>query len=358
MDVSRQKFYICEQMETVREALKQWFATHKRDLPWRNTHDPYLIWLSEVILQQTRIDQGLPYYQRFIARFPNVYQLAQAEEEEVLNLWQGLGYYNRARNLHHTAQVIANTYQGQFPADFEGLKKLKGIGDYTAAAISSMAFDQPHAVVDGNVYRVLARLFGITHPVNSTKGKKAFQARAEALLERENPGAFNEALMDFGAIQCKAASPKCGICPLQSYCYAFQHNRVETLPVKTKKIKRKTRYFHYVVLSNADGIVLKQRGADDIWQKLFDFPLKEARQGESINQKELADWLGVPTDTLQYQKQYKHVLTHQDIIAHFYLVNKKSLDFKAENFIFVPWEDFSQYPLPRLIDRFCKEQLS
>lgn len=344
-------------MKTVREKLIQWFDTFQRDLPWRHTHDPYMIWLSEIILQQTRIDQGLPYYHRFIERFPDVYELAHASEDEVLNLWQGLGYYNRARNLHHTAQVIARNYSGEFPGTYEELKKLKGIGDYTAAAISSMAFDQPQAVVDGNVYRVLSRLFGIKKPVNSTAGKKAFKEKAEKLLDRHQPGKFNEALMDFGAIQCKSASPKCGICPLQSQCYAFHHNEVNTLPVKEKKLKRRTRYFHYVVMATEEGIVLKQRGANDIWQKMFDFPLWENNNNEAVTEKELAEWLNIPEKELVFQARYKHVLTHQDIIAYFYMSNHFLLDKNRENFIFVEWKEVNNYALPRLIQRFYDDYL-
>lgn len=345
-------------MEKVQKALKSWFSKYKRELPWRDTHDPYLIWLSEIILQQTRIDQGLPYYHRFIERFPDVFHLAKATEDEVLNMWQGLGYYNRARNLHHTAKVIAYEYNGEFPKNFTALKKLKGIGDYTASAISSMAFDEPQAVVDGNVYRVLSRLFGIREPVNSTAGKKAFKEKAEALLDKSNPGSFNEALMDFGAIQCKSAAPKCAICPLQENCFAFRHNQVNQLPVKDKKLKRRTRYFYYLVMSNKEGIVLRQRGDNDIWKKLYDFPLHEAKNGNNQGKEALANNFDLEATSLYYFGKYKHVLTHQDIIAHFYHFNRIKLDKNEKFFIFVKWKHLKNYALPRLIQRFYDDFLS
>ncbi len=339
-------------MKELREALNKWFGKYKRDLPWRRTHDPYLIWLSEIILQQTRIEQGLPYYKKFVERFPDVFQLAEANEEEVLNLWQGLGYYNRARNMHHTAKVIATEYNGVFPESPEDLKKLKGIGDYTASAISSMAFDKPHAVVDGNVYRVLARIFGIREAVNTAQGKKVFKQKAETLLDRNQPGTFNEALMDFGAIQCKSASPKCAICPVQQYCYAFHHNEVEKLPLKSKRVKKKTRYFHYVVMCDTYGLLLRKRGDEDIWRNMFDFPLWEAKNGEVINKSDLADWLNLPFKRLVYKKQLDHVLTHQNIKAYFYYSDGIFSAKKNKNFIFVPWAQLENYPLPRLIERF------
>lgn len=340
--------------DKIRDKLLAWFRDFKRDLPWRRSHDPYRIWLSEVIMQQTRIEQGLPYYEAFTEQFPTVYDLAGASEDQVLNLWQGLGYYNRARNLHHTAQVIASDHGGRFPADYDELIKLKGIGEYTAAAIASMAFDKPHVVVDGNVNRVVARLFGIQEPVNTTAGKKAVKNWAETLLDHSEPGNFNEALMDFGAIQCTAANPKCGICPLQDHCYAFLHSQTLELPRKAKKLKRRTRYFYYLVLANSYGIALRQRGTDDVWQRMYDFPLiekspKEPFQAGALN--ELAETHQVaPT----YLANYKHVLTHQDIIANFYTINSFDLATIKQKFIFISWEELSKYALPRLIDRFLK----
>lgn len=343
--------------DLIRNHLKSWFQTFKRDLPWRRTHDPYFIWLSEVILQQTRIDQGLPYYRRFAARFPSIADLANASEDEVLNMWQGLGYYNRARNLHQTAQVIAKEYNCEFPKDYRSLISLKGIGEYTASAIASMAFNLPYPVVDGNVNRVIARLYGIEEPVNTTAGKKAIKAKAENLLDKEAPGEFNEAMMDFGAIQCTSVNPKCGICPIQTYCYAFQHNQTAELPLKAKKLKRKTRYFYYLVLANENGIVLRQRGTNDVWQHLFDFPLIECGPGQVFEPKDLLNLVNNSENGPSYIGYYKHVLTHQDIIASFYKLNIFDLQSLASNFIFIEWEDLENYAVPRLIDRFLKDNI-
>ena len=340
-----------------KQKLLSWFQTFKRDLPWRQTHDPYFIWLSEVILQQTRIDQGMPYYQRFVERFPTVFDLAEASEDEVLKHWQGLGYYNRARNLHHTAKVIAGTYHGTFPDDYERIRQLKGIGEYTAAAIASMAFDLPYVVVDGNVNRVMARLFGIQEPINTTAGKKAVKARAQELLDHEAPGNFNEALMDFGAIQCTATQPKCGICPLQADCYAFNHNQTAVLPRKEKKVKRRPRYFYYLVPANDQGLVIRQRGTDDIWQRMFDFPLIEHQPGESFATEELLELIPSPEGNPTYLGRYNHVLTHRDIFAEFYVINSFGLGNISHNFIFVSWSELSNYAVPRLIDRFLKDNM-
>ncbi len=338
----------------IRAKLQAWFRDFKRDLPWRWSHDPYRIWLSEVIMQQTRIDQGLPYYEAFAEQFPTVYDLAKASEDQVLNLWQGLGYYNRARNLHYTAQVIASDYGGTFPEEYDELIKLKGVGEYTAAAIASMAFDKPHAVIDGNVNRVVARLFGIQKPVNTTAGKKAVKYWAETLLDHSEPGTFNEALMDFGAIQCTAANPKCGICPLQGDCYAFMYNQTLELPAKAKKLKRRTRYFNYLVLANSYGIALRQRGTNDVWQRMYDFPLIEKSPNETFQVGALNELAETHQIVPTYLANYKHVLTHQDIIANFYLINSFDLAIIKEKFIFIPWQELSNYALPRLIDRFLE----
>lgn len=341
----------------IRKKLKTWFHSFKRDLPWRHSHDPYRIWLSEVMLQQTRIDQGLPYFNRFIERFPTVFELAEASEAEVLNLWQGLGYYSRARNLHQTAKTIVSDYEGLFPQDYNSLLQLKGVGEYTAAALASMAFNQPYAVVDGNVNRVIARLFGIHEPVNTTQGKKAIKAWAEQLLDHEHPGSFNEALMDFGAIQCTSATPKCGICPLQDDCYAQQHNEIQKLPLKTKKLKRRTRYFYYLVMTNTAGVVLRQRGDKDVWQHLYDFPVIERSPGESFDKAQLTALTKQPPDAVRFLATYKHVLTHQDIFADFYTINSFDLALVKQDFIFVEWENLSAYAVPRLIDRFLKAHM-
>ncbi len=237
-----------------------WYLINQRDLPWRRSKNPYLIWLSEIILQQTRIAQGISYYEKFANEFVDIFALARADEKHILKLWQGLGYYSRARNLHATAKIIAEKYQGQFPKTYEELIALKGVGDYTASAIASIAFDQAHAVVDGNVYRVLSRVFGISTPINESKGIKEFKLLAQTLLHIEDPGTYNQALMEFGALICTPKKPKCGSCIFNDSCYALQNKTIDTLPVKLKKLKVKKRYFNYLVVDdNGESTIVKQR---------------------------------------------------------------------------------------------------
>lgn len=342
-------------MKEIREAILSWFGENKRELPWRSTHDPYFIWLSEVILQQTRIEQGLPYYHRFVNRFPKVEDLANADEAEVLKLWQGLGYYNRARNLHFTAKTIVNEYDGRFPSDFHELKKLKGIGDYTASAIASMAFDQPHAVVDGNVNRVLARVFGIKEATNSTEGQKRFKQTAQELLDDQNPGTFNEAMMDFGATQCLPVNPHCGLCPLQSWCYAYHHNAIEQLPHKAPKAKKRTRYLHYLVVPSEKGIWLRKRGDRDIWRNLYDFPLIETKDNIFLDSHMLSKELAIE-ETPEWLGEYRHTLTHQNIVGRFYKLKHLNNDKKSLGYIFTDWDSLHKYALPRLIEKFFQEK--
>ena len=246
----------------------EWFEENRRSLPWRETSDPYAIWLSEIILQQTRIQQGMAYWQRFVERWPTVEQLAAATEDEVLRLWQGLGYYTRARNLHAAAQQIVA--MGGFPTTFEGIRSLKGVGDYTAAAIASIAFGLPVAVVDGNVYRVLARHFGIDTPINTTEGKKLFAALAQEMLPPDRPSDYNQAMMDFGAIQCTPTSPRCLLCPLMESCEALRKGRVGELPVKLKKLKIQTRHLTYIYIRYKGETAIHRRGEGDIWQGLWE----------------------------------------------------------------------------------------
>ena len=251
------------------QILEDWYAQNGRyDLPWRQTDDPYLIWISEIILQQTRVAQGYDYYQRFAERFPDVFSLANAEEDEVLKMWQGLGYYSRARNLHCAAKSVAEA--GKFPESYDGVRRLKGIGDYTAAAICSFAYRQPHAVVDGNVYRVLSRIFGIETPIDSTEGKKQFAELAHELLDKKNPHIYNSAIMDFGALQCVPKSPDCTVCPFARRCLALQNNTVVELPIKAKKTAVTNRYFVYVYIEDGKNLLLHRRGAGDIWQGLYE----------------------------------------------------------------------------------------
>ena len=254
--------------------LIDWYLSNQRELPWRKTKNPYHIWLSEIMLQQTRVAQGLPYYLRFTEEFPTVFDLAEASEEKVLKLWQGLGYYSRARNLHFTAKEIVKNHQGQFPSDYHQLLKLKGIGSYTAAAITSFAFNQPYAVVDGNVIRVLSRVFGIEIPYDSVTGKKRFQQLAQELLIKNKPGMYNQAIMEFGALQCKPKSPNCSICPMQDFCIAYQAMEVHAFPVRSKKIKVKERFLHFLMIQTDNGICIGKRKSG-IWNGLYEFPFFE-----------------------------------------------------------------------------------
>ena len=314
----------------------QWFRENGRALPWRETRDPYAIWLSEIILQQTRIDQGLPYWERFMQRWPTVDALAAASEDEVLREWQGLGYYSRARNLHAAAKQVAAL--GGFPTDIKGLLSLKGIGDYTAAAIGSFAFGLPAAVVDGNVYRVLARHYGISTPINTTEGKKEFQALAQALLPTANGqkliANYNQALMDFGAIHCTPAKPLCLQCPLQESCVAFREGRTAELPVKQKTLKIKERHLIYIYIRYKGETALRRRPAGDIWQGLYEPWLAEE----------------VPCGAVLLRQRVKHVLTHRILYADFYLWNPAERPSLPEDYFWIPEADIDNYGVPRLIE--------
>ena len=304
-------------------ALLAWYPRHRRDLPWRHTRDPYAIWLSEVILQQTRVAQGLPYYETFLRAYPTVQDLAAAPEAEVLRYWQGLGYYSRARNMHRTARQVVEEYVGYFPNSYAGLLKLRGIGPYTAAAIASFAFDEPVAVLDGNVYRVLARLFGLHSDIAAPSSRKEFQAVADQHIPASAPADFNQAIMEFGAIQCTPAKPDCLFCPVQPSCWAFQHGQVTLLPVKSKAKKARTRYFHYFVLRHGTLVYLRERSGKDIWQGLYDFALAETDAAELPAAELLRhlNALGAAIDTSQAAEPstaYRHVLSHQKLEVRFH----------------------------------------
>lgn len=333
----------------------QWFRENGRVLPWRETRDPYAIWLSEIILQQTRIDQGRPYWERFMQRWPTVEDLASASEDEVLREWQGLGYYSRARNLHTAAkQIVAS---GRFPKTYDDIRKLKGVGDYTAAAIGSIAFDLPVAVVDGNVYRVLARHFGISTPINSTEGKKEFTSLAQELLlpalnrEGQGAGLYNQAMMDFGALQCTPSSPLCPSCPLQETCSALHENRVGELPVKQKTLKIKERRFTYVYIRYAGETAIHRRPAGDIWQGLYE-PLCIEVRGERLEVREM---LGEPGHFLPLKTNVKHILTHRIIYADFYLWEPTERPSLPDGYFWVKEEDLDQYGVPRLVELLLEE---
>lgn len=337
-----------------------WYTKNKRDLPWRNITNPYFIWLSEIILQQTRVEQGMSYYLNFTKEFPTINKLANASEEEVIKLWQGLGYYSRARNLHATAKHISSTLKGKFPTNYNDLLQLKGIGPYTAAAISSFAFNLPHAVVDGNVYRLLARVFGVKTPIDSTQGKKEFQELANELLDKKQPSTFNQAMMEFGAIKCKPHNPDCSTCVLNSICIAYSKKMVAKLPVKEKTTKVRNRYFNYIVLKHKNKIVIKKRVDNDIWKNLYDFPLiettKELRELELLKTVEWKKVIGNSAYTIHaVSKTYKHVLSHQKIFARFWEVRTNTPITVNSNYLLINKKDFEKYPIPRLVDIFIND---
>lgn len=346
-------------MNITQDTLLKWFDANRRDLPWRHNPTPYEVWLSEVILQQTRVSQGMEYYLRFIERWPTVVELAKASEEEVLKMWQGLGYYSRARNLHHCAQQVTSEYEGQFPSDYEKLKRLKGIGDYTAAAIASIAFNLPHAVVDGNVYRVLARLYDIDTPININEGQKLFAQLAEDLLNRKQPGLHNQALMEFGALHCTPKNPDCMLCPLQAQCLAFAHQTVMQRPVKLQKVKVTTRYFNYLVIKTNDCIYLHKRSDNDIWKNLYDFPCIESEQPMSVEEivaseqfKQIIE--NKPFIIVKASPVFIHKLTHRTILAQFIEIKleKKLLRIETKDLFLTPETDLGTFPIPRLIDLY------
>lgn len=315
-----------------------WFQENGRALPWRETKDPYAIWLSEIILQQTRIAQGWEYWERFMAQYPKVEDLAAASEDEVLRLWQGLGYYSRARNLHAAAKQIVAL--GKFPDTLENIKALKGVGDYTAAAIGSFAFDIPAAVVDGNVYRVLSRYFGIDTPINSTQGKKEFAALAQSLIPASDAVAYNQGMMDFGAIQCTPQSPKCLLCPLAETCVALREGRVEELPVKLKTLKVQTRRLAYIYIRCNGEIAIHRRGEGDIWQGLW----------EPYNVSGLPALPTFEAPLVLKAKDVKHVLTHRILLADFYLLETKIRPLLPDDYIWIKESEISEYGIPRLIE--------
>jgi A/G-specific adenine glycosylase len=344
-------------METwFRKGLAAWYAQNKRDLPWRATTDPYKIWLSEVILQQTQVSQGLSYYTRFVGKFPTVSDLAHATEDQVLKLWQGLGYYSRARNLHHAAKTIASEHRGKFPMEYEAIKGLKGIGDYTAAAIASFAFDLPHAVVDGNVYRVLSRVFGIHSPIDEGTGRRHFQELADELLDKKQPAIHNQAIMEFGSQYCKPVSPDCAHCIFKTKCVALQENSVHLLPLKKKKVKVKKRYFNYILIADPQkNIQVSKRASKDIWKGLYEFSLIETKRDTSpnllFNSQEYKEIMSRGFSLLYSSKRYKHVLTHQQLHARFYVIRTKKINGSR----IVNLDTIDQLAFPRLIEKFLKD---
>lgn len=332
---------------------------NKRDLPWRYTHEPYQIWLSEIMLQQTRIEQGLPYYYKFIKAYPSVFDLAEAPLEQVLKLWQGLGYYSRARNLHETATYVAYKLNGVFPDNYIELKKLKGVGEYTASAIASICYGEPVAVVDGNVYRVLSRVFGMGTPINSTAGIREFKKLAGQLIDFKDPATYNQAIMEFGALHCKPQNPACETCIFNDKCVALREKKVKELPVKLKKTKVKKRYFNYLVFDlHNDKTILEQRTGKGIWNGLYQFPLVESKEliGENklVEDKRFREIVEDRNFSVEVfnEEPVVHKLSHQHLFTRFWLINctatsKKTIDIG----------EVEKYPVPVLIENFLNEYL-
>lgn len=337
-------------------ALLPWYRENQRPLPWRRSADPYRIWLSEVILQQTRVDQGLAYWHRFVERYPTVAGLAQAPEDEVLRLWQGLGYYSRARNLRTAAQQVLNEHGGRFPADHAALLRLKGVGDYTASAISSICFGIAEPVVDGNVFRVLARVFGIATPMDSTEGRKRFRALASELIDRQQPGDHNQAVMELGATVCTPKNPRCGDCPVARKCVAMKERRIAELPVKAKRIVARERHFNYLRVETKDGVLLQKRTGQDIWQGLWELPLIEMDKPLTKRAFKVAikKQLGADWTVIAHEGPVKHVLSHQVIHAVFWEVLPPKGFKPPQDWKRVPVEQLDSHALPRLLERYVE----
>lgn len=335
--------------------LLKWYNSNKRVLPWRQTQNPYFIWLSEVILQQTRVEQGMPYYLKFAEAFPTVQELAAATEDEVLRLWQGLGYYSRARNMHATARMIVDCYGGKFPSEYKDILALKGVGEYTAAAIVSFAYNKPYATVDGNVFRVLSRIFGVDEYIDTGKGKKLFTELATELIDKKSPGEYNQAIMDFGSLQCVPKSPNCGNCPFSDLCFAYNHKVIDSLPRKKGKIVTKDRFFNYLDISVGDKLFLRKREGNDIWKGLYEFPLIETDERKTFDQliheseyKKIESTLG--EIRLVSTKEFKHVLSHQVIHAVFYKL--EVAQFNDANYLKIDRGELGDYGVSRLIEKY------
>lgn len=335
-----------------------WYQNEGRDFPWRRTKSPFKVWLSEIILQQTRTSQGLNYYLKFIESFPSIKDLAEANEEDVLKLWQGLGYYSRARNLHHAARHIHHELNGIFPKSYKELLKLKGVGPYTAAAISSICYKEVSAAVDGNIYRILSRVFDVDIPINSSKGIRTFQKLADKLVCHIEPGDYNQALMDLGATICKPKNPKCSLCPVETMCLAFAKNTTNKRPVKIKPTKIKTRQLNYFCIECDGEFLMKKRNGNDIWKNLYDFPLKESenhdQKDESNHLENIHTFLGQEAYHYHLTKQYTHKLSHQklNIIIHHITVKNPIL---KNNWLSLNREEVLKLPVPKPIEKFFEE---
>lgn len=345
--------------------LLHWYDNaEKRDLPWKKNADPYHIWLSEIMLQQTRVEQGTPYFIKFTATYPNITELANASEDEILKLWQGLGYYARARNMHFSAKTVRDRYEGIFPSEYEQIRALKGVGDYSAAAIASFAFGLPYAVVDGNVYRVLSRFFGIETPIDSAEGKKIFQQLASELLNKNRPGDYNQAIMDFGATLCKPTNPLCSECPLTKNCEALKNQKIDILPVKGKKMTKRKRFFYYFVWkSPEDKTIIRKRGKGDIWTGLYDFPLIETEKEEKILVLRQSNywntWLkdiSIEKKSVKFSTTYRQLLTHQNILAIFVEISSEipAYFFENKDYMIINIGNLSDFALPKTIQDYLE----
>lgn len=357
----------------------KWYQENKRDLPWRHTRDPYVIWLSEVILQQTRVDQGRPYFERFVEQFPTVEDFAHASEDEILRLWQGLGYYSRARNMHLAAKMVVKDFQGQFPKDYRTLLQLKGIGEYTASAIASFAADEARAVLDGNVFRVLSRYFGIATPINSSAGKKEFQSLAQEVLDENHPALHNQAIMEFGALHCTPKKPVCSSCPLRFSCVALATDVVSELPVKLKPKPARIRIFHYLLIRQGDQILMNKRGPGDIWQNLYELPLIEdttalhiaptprsmdpphvtiGPPGSAHFYAQLHQYFGPNAQAILLEGPVKHVLSHQHLYAYFWSVQVSVSEIKKKAaWNYVNTKELNTLAKPKLIVSFLERAI-
>lgn len=347
-------------MDDICKLLFTWYDKHKRELPWRSTRVPYYIWISEVILQQTRVAQGHDYFVRFIERFPTVEALAAAPEDEVMRMWQGLGYYSRARNLHAAAKQIVD--MGGFPKTYNAIRQLKGVGDYTAAAIASFAFDEPKAAVDGNVCRVWSRVFGIETPIDSVQGKRMITEIAQTLLPVAQAAKYNQAVMEFGALQCTPHSPNCAECPLANKCVAFAKQMVGVLPAKSHKTKVVPRYLNYLYIHTSDGLLLHKRTGSDIWQNMYELPLIETDEAKDADalflHPEFQTWLkGIPSYVYKGASGViKHILSHRVLYTVFYELEVQETQSCPTGFIMVPFTELNHYALPRLIERYLEEK--
>ncbi|HAF28185.1 MAG TPA: A/G-specific adenine glycosylase [Bacteroidales bacterium] len=347
-------------MTNISKSLVEWYSRYKRDLPWRETKNPYHIWVSEIILQQTRVNQGFNYYYRFIDKFPDIKSLAFSNIDDLLKIWQGLGYYSRARNMHFTAQDIINNYDGEFPSDYSELIKLKGIGDYTASAIASISFNQATPVLDGNVFRVIARIYGISESTQRNAGKKHFKKILQEIIPDENPGTFNQAIMEFGALQCTPKNPDCENCILKSVCFAYTNNMVAELPLKKQKITQRIRYFNYIYIIYKDFTFIEKRTNNDIWKLLYQLPLIETENKVSIeNLEKTQEWNQLfeglePEIDINFYKK-KHILSHQILVTHVYKVRINTMnDFLLNNYLKIYMSTLPKYGIPKLLENYLK----